>query len=481
MWAESARHGWRWTSPRDCANAFPDGVLVIELAAVGDPAAVPDAVAAVLGITQQPGLSLADSVADALDGRSRLLVFDNCEHVLDSAADHDREDPDSIGDRENSGHQSRRTAGGRRTTLVRCRLWTSNRAAATLFVERARAVAPEISRVNIDHARAVVEICRRLDGIPLAYRVGRVTPAVDDGYRSARSARTTGSGSSSAHGADSSATRLCATPCSGRTTCSTMPKRRCWQRCSVFAGGFDLQGARAVGGAVDEFAGHGSSRCPRAQVAVGRRPIRRIEHDSRCWRPSANSPRNNSCKPVRLTRPAARMPATSRGGKPTCWRCGTVRASARPTYGFPSSWRTCAPRSAGLADHGDMDTAAAIAFYAGLLGVLAEQYEPVSWAEELIEPAKAAQHRRLAQLYLIASQCLAAGRPDDAVRFADNGLAVIFGGRFDEVPFDFESAIVAPYTMVGRPQDAVDPLPQHDRAVPRHSYPSARLPGSGVE
>ena len=60
---------------------------VIELAAVGDPAAVPEAVAAVLGITQQPGLSLADSVATALEGRSRLLVFDNCEHVLDAAAD----------------------------------------------------------------------------------------------------------------------------------------------------------------------------------------------------------------------------------------------------------------------------------------------------------------------------------------------------------------------------------------------------------
>jgi predicted ATPase len=66
---------------------FPDGVFVIELAAVGDPAAVPEAVAAALGITQQPGLSVAESVAAALDGRSRLLVFDNCEHVLDAAAD----------------------------------------------------------------------------------------------------------------------------------------------------------------------------------------------------------------------------------------------------------------------------------------------------------------------------------------------------------------------------------------------------------
>ena len=69
------------------ADEFPDGVWVFELAAVTDPAAVPDAVAAVLGITQQPGKTASQSVAAALDGRIRLLVFDNCEHVLDAAAE----------------------------------------------------------------------------------------------------------------------------------------------------------------------------------------------------------------------------------------------------------------------------------------------------------------------------------------------------------------------------------------------------------
>ncbi|WP_371514986.1 adenylate/guanylate cyclase domain-containing protein [Mycobacterium sp. 1164966.3] len=69
------------------ADQFPDGVWVFELAAVTDPAAVPDAVAAVLGITQQPGKSVSESVAAALEGRVRLLVFDNCEHLRDAAAD----------------------------------------------------------------------------------------------------------------------------------------------------------------------------------------------------------------------------------------------------------------------------------------------------------------------------------------------------------------------------------------------------------
>src|SRR3954452_14476600 len=60
------------------ANEFVDGVWLFELAAVVDPSAVPDAIAAVLGITQQPGKSVSESVASALEGRLRLLVLDNC-------------------------------------------------------------------------------------------------------------------------------------------------------------------------------------------------------------------------------------------------------------------------------------------------------------------------------------------------------------------------------------------------------------------
>ena len=69
------------------ADQFPDGVWFFDLAAVADPAAVPDAIAAVLGIPQQPNKTVSDSVAAALEGRVRLLVFDNCEHVRDAAAD----------------------------------------------------------------------------------------------------------------------------------------------------------------------------------------------------------------------------------------------------------------------------------------------------------------------------------------------------------------------------------------------------------
>ena len=66
---------------------FGDGIWLLELAPVGDPAAVPDAAATALGVTQQPGRTVSESVAEALVGRRLLIVVDNCEHVLDAAAD----------------------------------------------------------------------------------------------------------------------------------------------------------------------------------------------------------------------------------------------------------------------------------------------------------------------------------------------------------------------------------------------------------
>ena len=131
------------------ADSFRDGVWMIELAAVGDPAAVPEAVSAVLGITQQAGLSLAESVAAALEGRSRLLVFDNCEHVLDAAADM----IEAILAHSATVKILATSREGLR--LPDEQLWPVpsldvQSSAATLFAERAHAVAPDN---NIDRHR----------------------------------------------------------------------------------------------------------------------------------------------------------------------------------------------------------------------------------------------------------------------------------------------------------------------------------------
>ena len=127
---------------------FADGVWLIELAPVGDPAAVPEAVAATLGSRQQPGLSMAESVAAALEGRSRLLVFDNCEHVLDAAADI----IEAIFARSATVKIFATSREGLRVDDEQ--LWPvpsldvdsgPDSAAATLFIDRAQAVSPGVS------------------------------------------------------------------------------------------------------------------------------------------------------------------------------------------------------------------------------------------------------------------------------------------------------------------------------------------------
>ena len=155
------------------ADEFPDGTWIFELATVTDPVAVPDAVAGILGIIQQPGKSVADSIAAALEGRVRLLVFDNCEHVVDSVADL---------------VEAILVASATVTILATSReglgvseeqLWRvpsldvdsgTESAAVNLFVNRAQSVESDFSLAQPGEADAVVEICRRLDHITLAIR-----------------------------------------------------------------------------------------------------------------------------------------------------------------------------------------------------------------------------------------------------------------------------------------------------------------------
>ena len=126
----------------------------------------------------------------------------------------------------------------------------------------------------------------------------------------------------------------------------------------------------------------------------------------------------------------------------------------REAYGwFPSSWPTLRTAFRWAADHGDLDVAAPIATYAALLGLLVENYEPIAWAEELIEPARAVDHPRLAVLYVMASQCFATGRVEAAVRYSDAAQTVLGNGR-DEVPYGIEGWVGAAY-VVHRPARTV--------------------------
>jgi hypothetical protein len=70
----------------ELTQAYPDGVWLVELAAVGDPALVPQAIATGLGIREQPGRDLQNTLIDVLRPRLALLLLDNCEHLVAACA-----------------------------------------------------------------------------------------------------------------------------------------------------------------------------------------------------------------------------------------------------------------------------------------------------------------------------------------------------------------------------------------------------------
>jgi hypothetical protein len=235
------------------ADEFPDGVWFFELAAVTDPAAIPDAVAAVLGITQQPGKSVSESVAAALEGRVRLLVIDNCEHVLDAAADlieailaHSATVRILATSREGLGVPDEQVRPVRSLDAAA----GIDSAAVSLFVERAQGIAPSFSMLDGDEAAAVTEICQRLDGIPLAIelaasRMASMTASemrdrLDHRFRLLVGSR---------RGLERHHTLRHAMAWSYDLLDDT--EKTVLDRCSVFAGGFDLQSACAVAGSDD--------------------------------------------------------------------------------------------------------------------------------------------------------------------------------------------------------------------------------------
>ena len=100
------------------ADEFPDGVWFFELAAVTDPAAVPDAVAAVLGITQQPGKSVSESRGRRVEGQNPAVGVRQLRARPRRRRRSDRSHPGAVGDRANRGHQPRRTEGRRRASVA---------------------------------------------------------------------------------------------------------------------------------------------------------------------------------------------------------------------------------------------------------------------------------------------------------------------------------------------------------------------------
>jgi predicted ATPase len=438
------------------ADEFPDGVWVFELAAVTDPASVPDAVAAVLGITQQPGKTVSESVAATLEGRLRLLVFDNCEHVLDAAADM----IEAIFSHSQTVNVLATSREGLRVADEH--LWAVpsldltdgiESSAAALFVERAGAVRQKVPLTANGESAAVVEICRQLDGIPLGIELAasrmqsmtatEVRDRLGDRFRLLVGSR---------RGLERHQTLRHAVAWSYDLLDDG--ERSVLDRCSVFAGGFDLAGAQAVTGSDDEIA------TLDLLDALVRKSLLVADH-------SSGRTRYSMLETIRQFA-EEQLAAT---GQATEARTAHAHHFAQRETDIMSLWDSPRQREAyewftvelanlrtafrWAADRGDLDDAAAIATFAAWLGFCVENFEPVVWAEELIEPARAVDHPRLGFVYVIASQCYTSGRVEEAVRYSDAGIPVVESGR-GEVPFDVEGLLSSAYVYAAQPERAVD-------------------------
>jgi hypothetical protein len=107
------------------------------------------------------------------------------------------------------------------------------------------------------------------------------------------------------------------------------------------------------------------------------------------------------------------------------------------------------------ADHGDLDAGAAIAAYAAFLSPNLENFEPIGWAEELIEPARAVDHPRLAALCVAASLSCLVGRFAEAVHYSELGHTVIAAAT-DKVSYFGEGFLGSVYLFVGQPERDVE-------------------------
>jgi predicted ATPase/class 3 adenylate cyclase len=181
---------------------FRDGAWLCELAPVGDPGAVVEAIATALGVQPRPGRTLDDSLVDFLRIKQLLLVLDNCEHLLDSVTDVVERLVRScarltvlVTSREGLALGGERILALRSLHVPDADADPTNAEhadAVRLFVERG-ADARAGFALRDDNVAAVVQICRRLDGIPLAIelaaaRVGSMTPQeiatrLDDQFR----------------------------------------------------------------------------------------------------------------------------------------------------------------------------------------------------------------------------------------------------------------------------------------------------------
>jgi predicted ATPase/DNA-binding CsgD family transcriptional regulator len=236
---------------------FPHGVWIADLAELDGPDLVPYALALSMSVYDRPGESIQDALVAYMRERRLLLVLDNCEHLLDAC----RELVTSLvsgcaGLRVLCTSRERLGVPGEATLVLPAlelpaadeRLPVTALAeveALRLLAERAVAVAPDFT-LSEDNCQAAGEICRRLDGLPLAIELAAVRLAsmtaddllkrLDDRFRLLAADRRAGPGRSQT---------LRATVEWSHELLGEQ-ERILWRRLSVFAGSFGLAAAEEV-------------------------------------------------------------------------------------------------------------------------------------------------------------------------------------------------------------------------------------------
>src|SRR5881396_333348 len=242
---------------------YPDGVAWVELAPLSNPELVPHHVADALGVRRDGIRSAGEALLEALRDWDALLVLDNCEHLVEACA----RLADSLlkscprlrimaTSREALG------IGGERAWLVPAltlpeagRPVTRAVAAASeairLFVERTQAVRPSFA-LGDENAAAVAQICRRLDGLPLAIELAAARARVLDPQQIAARLDDVFGLLSSGSRTALPRQRTLRGAIEWSHALLTEPEQILFRRLAVFTGGFTIDAAEAVaaGGAI---------------------------------------------------------------------------------------------------------------------------------------------------------------------------------------------------------------------------------------
>ena len=237
----------------EIATEFADGVWYVDLAPITDPDVVPLTVARALGLPDHPGQQTIDVLLRFTRDRRMLIVLDNCEHLLDASAELVIAMLGACPSLTLLA-TSREPIGVTGEVSWRVPSLSLADEAIELFSDRARRTRPDF-RVTAVNTEAVTEICRRLDGLPLAIelaaaRIRALTPAeiVDSLHDQFR--LLTG-------GARTAVRRQQTLRASVDWSHALLsePEQVLFRRLAVFFGGFDIEAVHAVaaGGEVERY------------------------------------------------------------------------------------------------------------------------------------------------------------------------------------------------------------------------------------